>query len=62
LFDLYKKAGCVIKCHEVRVQHEHMPSRRFYMMYEEDKKAGVFPVPGLDEQQMLIKAKELHDA
>lgn len=61
LFDLYKKAGCVIECHDVKVEHLHMPSRRFYMMYEEDKKAGVFPIGGLEELDKLKKAKEEYD-
>jgi hypothetical protein len=55
LFDMYKQADAVIPCHGVRVQHDHVPSKRFWDIYEQDKKNGVFPVPALDE---LIRLKE----
>ena len=60
LFDLYKKAGCVVECHQVKVAHEHMPSKRFYDMYAEDVKNKVFPIGGLEELNKLKKAKETY--
>jgi glycosyltransferase involved in cell wall biosynthesis len=61
IYDLYKAADCIIKCHEVWFQHDHLPSKRFYDIYAEDYRNKVFPVDILNEVEALKKAKEKYD-
>lgn len=51
IWDLYSKVGCVITCHDVKLQHDHNfnhsvdPSKsRMYRVLQEDINNGVFPV------------------
>lgn len=48
---IYKAVGCIIPCHEVKMQHDHNydhvgdPSKsRFMRILQEDRANGVFPV------------------
>jgi glycosyltransferase involved in cell wall biosynthesis len=61
VYKTFEAAGAVVECHEVELFHDHMPSRRFADMYEQDKKNGVFPVPVLDEIAAIATAKEEYD-
>jgi hypothetical protein len=51
IWSIYQMVGCIIPCHEVKMQHDHNydhvndPSKsRFMRILEEDKANGVFPV------------------
>ena len=62
IHDLYKAVGCVITCHEVKLQHDHIydkadPSKsRMYRIMNEDIANGVFPIDGNRQAKELIKA------
>lgn len=65
VWDLYKAVGCVITCHDVKMQHDHdynhdtNPRKsRFQRILEEDRKNGVFPINANREAKLLIKAIE----
>lgn len=49
IWELYSNAGCVIQCHEVKLQHDHIANgdvtkSRLYRIFQEDIASGVFPV------------------
>jgi hypothetical protein len=65
IYDLYKAVGCVITCHNVKMQHDHNynhtvdPSKsRMLRLLNEDRANGVFPVNANKEAEMLRKAIE----
>jgi hypothetical protein len=63
IHDLYKAVGCIITCHEVKLQHDHIynhkgdPSKsRMQRIMEEDIANGVFPIDGNDQAKRLLEA------
>lgn len=63
IWDLYSQVGCIIPCHEVKMQHDHnfdhsgdQSKSRFMRILQEDKANGVFPVDGRKESSRLIEA------
>jgi hypothetical protein len=62
IHDLYKAVGCVITCHEVTLQHDHIynkedPSKsRMYRIMYEDIANGVFPIDGNEQAKKLQEA------
>ena len=58
LYQVYKEAGCVVDCLHVRLQHDHLPSKRFKDAYDKDKANGVFPVPVLNDIENLKRARD----
>lgn len=63
IWDLYKAVGCVITCHDVKIQHDHNfnhetdPSKnRMLRVLNEDKANGVFPIDGTQYVKALYKA------
>jgi glycosyltransferase involved in cell wall biosynthesis len=62
IWQIYSYAGCIIPCHEVKMQHDHNynhktdPSKmRMLRIMEEDKANGVFPVKA-DEYISKLRA------
>jgi hypothetical protein len=58
---MYRLARCYLMCHEVRIQHDHVPTDRFNEGFEKDKQAGIFPIIMDHEVHRLKKAKEKYD-
>jgi len=62
IHDLYKAVGCVITCHQVKLQHDHIydkndPSKsRMYRIMNEDIANGVFPIDGNAQAKKLMEA------
>lgn len=63
IWSIYKAVGCIIPCHEVKMQHDHNydhindPSKsRFMRILNEDKANGVFPVKADDYINKLADA------
>lgn len=63
IWSIYKAVGCIIPCHDVKLQHDHNfdhvgdPSKlRFMRILEEDKKNGVFPIKPDDYINKLAEA------
>lgn len=62
IHDLYKAVGCVITCHKVKLQHDHIyddkdaSKSRMGRIMEEDIKNGVFPVNGNEQARQLLRA------
>jgi hypothetical protein len=63
IWSIYKAVGCVIPCHEVKMQHDHNydhvndPSKsRFMRILQEDRSNGVFPVKADDYINKLADA------
>lgn len=61
IYDLYKAVGCVITCHDVKLQHDHVYTHnpkgdRFMRILQEDRANGVFPVNATEEHRKLHKA------
>jgi glycosyltransferase involved in cell wall biosynthesis len=63
VWDLYSAVGCVITCHEVKMQHDHNYNHdtdprknRLLRLLLEDKENGVFPVNANEEAKRLVKA------
>lgn len=66
IWDLYNGVGCVIPCHEVKMQHDHNfdhlndPTKsKFIRILEEDKANGVFPVNPEREARILYEEIEI---
>ena len=61
IHDLYKAVGCIITCHEVKLQHDHIydktdPSKsRMYRIMHEDIANGVFPIDGNAQAKKLLE-------
>ncbi len=63
IWSIYQMVGCIIPCHEVKMQHDHNydhvndPSKcRFMRILEEDKANGVFPIHADDYINKLAEA------
>ena len=63
IWDLYTQVGCVVPCHEVKIQHDHNfdhegdPTKsRFLRILMEDRANGVFPVDGIMASRKLVEA------
>lgn len=63
VWNLYTSVGCVIKCHEVKLQHDHNfdhtgdPTKsRFLRILNEDIANGVFPIDARPQCQALYDA------
>jgi len=62
IHDLYRQVGCVITCHQVKLQHDHVydkgdPSKsRMYRIMNEDIANGVFPINGNVQAKKLLEA------
>ena len=68
VWDLYSAVGCVITCHQVKMQHDHNynhstdPSKlRMMKIFEEDRNSGVFPINANKEGKALKNAIEKKD-
>lgn len=65
IWQVYNHAGVVIPCHEVKIQHDHVPNAdptksRLMQILREDKENGVFPVriqPEIDKLKGAINAE-----
>ena len=61
IYDLYRQVGCVITCHQVKLQHDHIydksdPSKsRMYRIMNEDIANGVFPINGNEQAKKLLE-------
>jgi hypothetical protein len=61
MYALYNSQNLVIKCHEVKIQHDHVyamdtSKTRMWRIMREDVAAGVFPVQTTREAIRLKKA------
>jgi len=63
IWNLYVNVGCIIKCHEVKLQHDHNfdhagdPTKsRFMRVLNEDIASGVFPIDARPQCQALYDA------
>lgn len=63
VWNLYTSVGCIIKCHEVKLQHDHNfdhtgdPTKsRFLRILNEDIANGVFPIDARPQCQALYDA------
>jgi hypothetical protein len=62
IYDLYKAVGCIITCHEVKLQHDHIydhkgdaSKSRMQRIMEEDIAKGVFPIDGNAQAKILVE-------
>lgn len=63
IWDLYKTVGCVITCHQVKLQHDHNynhdtdPNKnRMLRLLQKDREEGVFPINASEESKRLVEA------
>jgi len=63
IWSIYEMVGCIIPCHEVKLQHDHNydhvgdPSKaRFMRILREDQANGVFPIKADDYINNLVEA------
>ncbi len=61
LFSIFNSVGNIIKCHKVKMQHDHVyaldvSKTRMWRIFNEDKASGVFPVDVKPEIEKLKQA------